>query len=98
MVVKVRDDNAFQDVSLISRPIKIALNSEQIQLALIRNATSNPPSGMVSLVLLAFGCVYKRVFHQSCSEESALHQYASCGVPDTMPNVLLCMLVSEGDV
>ena len=39
MLVKVKDDNGFQDVPLTSWPIKIALNSDQIQLAIMRNAS-----------------------------------------------------------
>ena len=42
MVVKVKDDNGFQDVPLIPWPIKIALNSVQIQLAIKRNASPFP--------------------------------------------------------
>ena len=33
MVVKVRDDNGLCDVPLISWPIEIALNSDQIRIA-----------------------------------------------------------------
>ena len=39
MVVKVMDDTGFQNVPLISWPIKIALNSDQIQLAIMQNAS-----------------------------------------------------------
>ena len=39
MVVRVRDDNGFYYVPLKSWPIKITLNNDQIQLAIMRNAS-----------------------------------------------------------
>ena len=46
MVVKVRDVNGVRDVPLIPWPIKITLNSDQIQLAIIRthpHTITEPP-------------------------------------------------------
>ena len=40
MVIEVREDNSFLDVLLISWRIMTALNSDQIQLAFMRNASS----------------------------------------------------------
>ena len=58
VVLKMRDDNGFQDVPLTSWPIKIALNSDQINLATMQTTsphaiTEPPPNGMVAWMLLA---------------------------------------------
>ena len=55
MVVKVRNDNGFQDVPLISLPIKIAFNSDQIQLAIMRNVSSHYHRQMDSFLDVAGG-------------------------------------------
>ena len=61
MVISVRDDSGFQDVPLISWSIKIALNSDQIQLEIMRNAFPHQASWMLLTALAAIRCLHKRV-------------------------------------
>ena len=53
MVVKMRDDNSFQDIPLTSWLIEIALNCDQFHIAIMQKCipTPSPPNGMLSWML-----------------------------------------------
>ena len=65
-------------------------------------------NGMVSWILWRHLVAYTHeFFHQSCAEKSGFHrtyeyfstmQDSISDVPESIPNILLCALVSEGDV
>ena len=107
--VKLRDDNGFQDVPLISCPSKIALNSHHIHLVIMRNVSPHhhrttvkwngfiEVGGGIGGTLLpqhtSFSIIHvqKKAAFIGLMNLSPQHNILS----DTMPNVLLCGLVSE---
>ena len=109
-VVIVRNDNGFQDVPLIPWPINIALNSDQIHFAIVRNTslhhhrTTVKRNGFLAIAGGIGGIWFPPhtgSFVSHVQRKAAVIDPTNlsprCSSPSgTTPNVLLCVLVSEG--